>query len=63
MMIEESRLMAWISVYLVVTLRIVGDGGGDGFSSGVVIVGAGRSGRRSGVVDCRSVAAWGGTLT
>lgn len=56
-------MMAWISVYLVVTLRIVGDGGGDGFSSGVVIVGAGRSGRRSGVVDCRSVAAWGGTLT
>ena len=42
-----------------VLLRVTGDGGGDGFGSGVVILGAGRSGRCSGVVDCSSVAAGG----
>lgn len=42
-----------------VLLRVVGDGGGDGVGSGVVILGAGRSERCSGVVDCRSVAAGG----
>lgn len=42
-----------------VLLRVVGDGGGDGFGSGVVILGAGRRERCSGDVDCRSVAAGG----
>ena len=40
-----------------VLLRVVGDGGGDGFGNGVVVLGAGRSER--GVVDCKSVAAGG----